>query len=151
LRDIVQSSRTPCGGVYFEPAQNKRRGLAFPQRVRQHVSTLHFVVCAHILTSTLILCNMYGNICQLLHALHSVCFCLNGICFWSVWENHFDPCARNQFNSTRFSLQTTLDCTHIFKSWYYYINLVIYCTHPQFSPYCIKVLNKTLDSKHGNI
>jgi len=31
-----QSPRTPCGGVYFEHAQNKRRGLAFPQRVRQH-------------------------------------------------------------------------------------------------------------------
>jgi len=29
-----QSPRTPCGGVYFEHAQNKRRGLAFPQRVR---------------------------------------------------------------------------------------------------------------------
>jgi len=39
--NAVQSSRTPCGGVYFEHAQNKRRGLAFPQRVRQHaVSTL---------------------------------------------------------------------------------------------------------------
>jgi len=36
-----QSPRTPCGGVYFEHAQNKRRGLAFPQRVRQHaVATL---------------------------------------------------------------------------------------------------------------
>jgi len=32
----VQSPRTPCGGVYFEHAQNKRRGLAFPPRVRQH-------------------------------------------------------------------------------------------------------------------
>jgi len=37
----VQSPRTPCGGVYFEHAQNKRRGLAFSQRVRQHaVATL---------------------------------------------------------------------------------------------------------------
>jgi len=37
----VQSSRTPCGGVYFEHAQNKRCGLAVPQRVRQHaVATL---------------------------------------------------------------------------------------------------------------
>jgi len=37
----VQSPRTPCGGVYFEHAQNKRRGLAFPQRVKQHaVATL---------------------------------------------------------------------------------------------------------------
>jgi len=37
----VQSPRTPCGGVYFEHAQNKRRGLAFPHRVRQHaVATL---------------------------------------------------------------------------------------------------------------
>jgi len=31
--NAVQSPRTPCGGVYFEHAQNKRRGLAFPQRV----------------------------------------------------------------------------------------------------------------------
>ena len=39
--NAVQSSRTPCGGVYFEHAQNKRCGLAFPQRVRQHaVATL---------------------------------------------------------------------------------------------------------------
>jgi len=31
----------PCGGVYFEHAQNKRRGLAFAQRFRQHaVGTL---------------------------------------------------------------------------------------------------------------
>jgi len=30
--DAVQSPRTPCGGVYFEHAQNKRRGLAFAQR-----------------------------------------------------------------------------------------------------------------------
>jgi len=39
--NAVQSPRTPCGGVYFEHAQNKRRGLAFPRRVRQHaVATL---------------------------------------------------------------------------------------------------------------
>jgi len=39
--NAVQSPRTPCGGVYFERAQNKRRGLAIPQRVRQHaVATL---------------------------------------------------------------------------------------------------------------
>jgi len=39
--NAVQSPRTPCGGVYFEHAQNKRRGLAFPQRVRQNaVATL---------------------------------------------------------------------------------------------------------------
>jgi len=39
--NAVQSPRTPCGGVCFEHAQNKRRGLAFPQRVRQHaVATL---------------------------------------------------------------------------------------------------------------
>jgi len=39
--NAVQSPKTPCGGVYFEHAQNKRRGLAFPQRVRQHaVATL---------------------------------------------------------------------------------------------------------------
>jgi len=39
--NAVQSPRTPCGGVYFEHAQNKRRGLAFTQRVRQHaVATL---------------------------------------------------------------------------------------------------------------
>jgi len=35
--NAVQLPTTPCGGVYFEHAQNKRRGLAFPQRVRQHV------------------------------------------------------------------------------------------------------------------
>jgi len=40
-RNAVQSSRTPCGGVYCEHAQNKRRGLAFPKRVREHaVATL---------------------------------------------------------------------------------------------------------------
>ena len=39
--NAVQSPRTPCGGVYFEHAQNKRHGLAFPQRVGQHsVATL---------------------------------------------------------------------------------------------------------------
>jgi len=39
--NAMQSPRTPCIGVYFEHAQNKRRGLAFPQRVRQHaVATL---------------------------------------------------------------------------------------------------------------
>jgi len=39
--NAVQSPRTPCGGVYFEHAQNKRRDLAFPQRVRQHaIATL---------------------------------------------------------------------------------------------------------------
>jgi len=37
----VQSPRTPCGGVYFGHAQNKRRSLAFAQRVRQNaVATL---------------------------------------------------------------------------------------------------------------
>jgi len=37
----VQSPRTPYGRDYFENAQNKRRGLAFPPRVRQHaVATL---------------------------------------------------------------------------------------------------------------
>jgi len=37
----MQSPRTPCGSVYFEHAQNKRRDLAFSQRVRQHaVATL---------------------------------------------------------------------------------------------------------------
>jgi len=37
----VQSPRTPCGGVCFEHAQNKRRGLTFAQRVRQRaVATL---------------------------------------------------------------------------------------------------------------
>jgi len=41
LWNAVESPRTPCGGVYFEHAQNKRRGMAFPQRVRQHaVATL---------------------------------------------------------------------------------------------------------------
>ena len=39
--NAVQSLRTPCGGVYFGHAQNKRRGLAFAQRVRQNaVATL---------------------------------------------------------------------------------------------------------------
>jgi len=39
--DAVQSPRTLCGGVYFEHAYNKRRGLAFAQRVRQRaVGTL---------------------------------------------------------------------------------------------------------------
>jgi len=39
--NAVQSPKTPCGGVYFEHAQNKRHSLAFPQRVRQHaVATL---------------------------------------------------------------------------------------------------------------
>jgi len=39
--DAVLSPRTPCGGVYFKHAQNKRRGLAFAQRVRQRaVGTL---------------------------------------------------------------------------------------------------------------
>jgi len=39
--NAVHTHRTPCGGVYFEHAQYKRRGLAFPQRVRQHaVATL---------------------------------------------------------------------------------------------------------------
>jgi len=38
---IVQSPRTPCGGIYFGHAQNKCRGLAFAQRVRQNaVATL---------------------------------------------------------------------------------------------------------------
>jgi len=32
----VQAPRTPRGGVYFEH-QNKRRGLKFSQRVRQHI------------------------------------------------------------------------------------------------------------------
>jgi len=37
----MQSPRTSCSSVYFEHAQNKRRGLAFAKRVRQHaVSTL---------------------------------------------------------------------------------------------------------------
>jgi len=40
-RNAVQSPKTPYAGVYFEHAQNKRRGFAFPQRVRQHaVATL---------------------------------------------------------------------------------------------------------------
>jgi len=33
--DAVQSHRTSRGGVYFEHARNKRRALAFAQRVRQ--------------------------------------------------------------------------------------------------------------------
>jgi len=40
-RNAVQSPRKPCGSVYFEHAQNKRRGLVFPQCVRpQAVATL---------------------------------------------------------------------------------------------------------------
>jgi len=35
FEDAEQSPRTPCGGVCFEHVQNKRRGLAFVQRVRQ--------------------------------------------------------------------------------------------------------------------
>ena len=31
----MQSPKTPCGGVYFQHAQNKRRGLAFVHRVRK--------------------------------------------------------------------------------------------------------------------
>ena len=31
----MQSPRTPCGGVCFDHAQTKRRGLMFAQRVRQ--------------------------------------------------------------------------------------------------------------------
>jgi len=39
--NAVQSPSTPFGGVYFEHARNKRRGLAFAKRVRQHaVATL---------------------------------------------------------------------------------------------------------------
>jgi len=39
--NAVQSPRTPCGGVYFGHAKNKRHGLAFTQRVRQNaVATL---------------------------------------------------------------------------------------------------------------
>jgi len=34
-KDVVQSSTAQCGGAYFEHAQNKRRGLAFAQRLRQ--------------------------------------------------------------------------------------------------------------------
>jgi len=34
-KDAMQSPRTQCGGVYFEHAQNKHRGLAFAQLVRQ--------------------------------------------------------------------------------------------------------------------
>jgi len=39
--NAVPSARTPCGGVYFEHAQNKRHCLVFAQRVKQHdVATL---------------------------------------------------------------------------------------------------------------
>jgi len=39
--NAVQSPKTPCRGVYFKHAQNKRCGLAFAQPVRQHaVATL---------------------------------------------------------------------------------------------------------------
>ena len=34
--NTVQSPRMPCGGVYYEHAQNKRRSMAFAQSVRQH-------------------------------------------------------------------------------------------------------------------
>jgi len=33
--EAVQSPRAPCGGFYFEHAQDKLRDLAFTQRVRQ--------------------------------------------------------------------------------------------------------------------
>ena len=32
-----RTPKTPCGGLYFEYAKNKRRDLAFAQRVRQRV------------------------------------------------------------------------------------------------------------------
>jgi len=35
LQIAAQMPRTPCGGVYLERAQSKRRGLAFAQRVGQ--------------------------------------------------------------------------------------------------------------------
>jgi len=33
--DAVQSLRTPCGGLYFEHVQPKRRGLPFAQRFKR--------------------------------------------------------------------------------------------------------------------
>jgi len=35
VKTLRSPSRTPCGGVYFEHAQNKRLGLAIAKRVRQ--------------------------------------------------------------------------------------------------------------------
>jgi len=32
----------PCGGVYFEYAQNKRRGLAFAQRISEIPDRRHY-------------------------------------------------------------------------------------------------------------
>jgi len=40
----VQSPRTPCGGVCFEHAQNKRRGLAFAQRARQRLQCILIII-----------------------------------------------------------------------------------------------------------
>jgi len=38
--NAAQSHRTPCRGVYLKHAQNKRRGLVFPQHVRQHAEAM---------------------------------------------------------------------------------------------------------------
>ena len=43
--NAVQTPRTPCGGIYFEHAQNKRHGLAFPQRVRQYAVAMLWQRC----------------------------------------------------------------------------------------------------------
>jgi len=45
MQNAVQSPRTPCGGVYFGHAQNKRRGLAFAQRVRQNAVATQWQRC----------------------------------------------------------------------------------------------------------
>jgi len=44
----VQSPRTPCSGVCFEHAQNKRRGLAFAQCVRQRSVATPWGLLGHV-------------------------------------------------------------------------------------------------------
>jgi len=155
LRDIILCNRLERHAAAFTLSMLKTNAVAWRFHSVLDSTLVHCILwCARIYLLQLWYCAIctetLANFCT-----HCTVFCLflffNGICFWRVWANHFDPCARNQFNSTRFTLQTTLDCTHILKSWYYYISLVIYYTHPQLSPYCVRVFNKTLDSKHGNI
>ena len=64
--NAVQSPRTPCGGVYFEHDQNKRRGLAFPQCVRQHaVATLWGLLerRGHVVSAPRARCKHAVNFC----------------------------------------------------------------------------------------
>jgi len=43
--DAVQSLRTPCGGLYFEHVQTKRRGLPFAQRFIQRAVGTFWQLC----------------------------------------------------------------------------------------------------------